>query len=111
MVKRGELTVVVLGLVSRYATPSEPEWGQSQISRGEVPVPVGLILVGDNCDGGSTLLDNEADVGLNCLTWMTSIRTPDGKAFRAIPSTDSTRQPGTMQLERILPGTLAGNTE
>ena len=29
------------------------------------------------CDG-STLLDNEADVGLNCLTWMTSIRTDDG---------------------------------
>lgn len=33
-------------------------------------------------DGGSTLLDNEADVGLNCLTWMTTIRTDDGKSFR-----------------------------
>ena len=33
-------------------------------------------------DGGSTLLDNEADVGLNCLTWMTNVRSDDGKRFR-----------------------------
>ena len=44
-------------------------------------------------------------------THESQFRAAGAKAFRALPTCDSSRQPGTMQLERIQPALATGNIE